>query len=69
MFKMTKYIYPFYKYCGNAHVSNSMALKFKDGDLVWAKIKGHPPWPAFVDSRNDDKKNKVTVRFYGSDEV
>ncbi|RDD47623.1 PC4 and SFRS1-interacting protein [Trichoplax sp. H2] len=46
-----------------------MASKFKDGDLVWAKIKGHPPWPAFVDSRNGVKKSKVTVRFFGSDEV
>ena len=26
--------------------------RFKEGDLVWAKMKGHPHWPAQV-SRGD----------------
>lgn len=25
-----------------------MPKKFQENDLVWAKMKGHPPWPARV---------------------
>lgn len=25
-----------------------MVANFKQGDLVWAKMKGFPPWPALV---------------------
>jgi len=26
----------------------SNRLNYKEGDLVWAKIRGFPPWPALV---------------------
>ena len=42
---------------------------FKEGDLVFAKIKGHPAWPARVSSAADDKGLKYHVFFYGTYET
>ena len=36
------------------------------GDLVFGKVKGYPPWPAKITSKN---KSKFNVCFYGTFEV
>ncbi|ESO04960.1 hypothetical protein HELRODRAFT_111417 [Helobdella robusta] len=47
--------------------------KFNRGDLVWARVKGFPPWPAKVTKPKDDDIKIPTsgthefVTFYGSD--
>lgn len=44
--------------------------RFKYGDRVFAKVKGHPSWPAIVDSV--DRTNKIikyNVIFYGTEET
>uniref|UniRef100_A0A1L8DMX9 Putative the pwwp domain part of the hepatoma derived growth factor n=1 Tax=Nyssomyia neivai TaxID=330878 RepID=A0A1L8DMX9_9DIPT len=40
---------------------------FKIGDLVFAKVKGYPPWPAKISKIM--AKNKYTVSFYGTGET
>lgn len=49
--------------------------EFGHGELVWAKIKGHPMWPAFVmDEKHADacgletpvREGSVPVQFFGS---
>lgn len=43
---------------------------FKVGDLVGAKVKGHPIWPGFIEEVNNlNNKCKYTVRFFGSSET
>ena len=46
-----------------------MEKKFKKGEVVWAKVRGFPWWPAVVKSTNlkitkqndDDKENRQTL--------
>eukprot|EP00029_Vermamoeba_vermiformis_P010636 TRINITY_DN563_c0_g1_i1.p1 TRINITY_DN563_c0_g1~~TRINITY_DN563_c0_g1_i1.p1 ORF type:complete len:435 (+),score=146.35 TRINITY_DN563_c0_g1_i1:71-1375(+) len=49
-------------------------MSFKDGDLVWAKIKGYPYWPAKVLARSkappkvlksEHRSSDLLVRFFG----
>ena len=42
---------------------------FKDGDLVFAKVKGYPAWPARVSQPVDEKGLKYHVFFYGTYET
>ena len=42
---------------------------FKEGDLVFAKVKGYPAWPARVSSPADEKGLKYHVFFYGTYET
>lgn len=50
-----------------------MAGEFKIGDLVWAKMKGYPPWPGKVVEpkpevkKPADKRPKQFVFFFGSE--
>ncbi|KAJ4781489.1 Hepatoma-derived growth factor-related protein 2 [Rhynchospora pubera] len=49
------------------------SLKFQLGDLVLAKVKGHPPWPAKISSSENwdmppDPK-KIFVEFFGTSEI
>lgn len=40
------------------HVNNENAvstINFKVGDIVWAKIKGHPHWPAEIKSMPSER--------------
>lgn len=48
-----------------------MALKFKSGDKVFAKVRGYPFWPARVEACADETPNKVKfhVYFYGTAET
>jgi hypothetical protein len=39
---------------------------FKDGDKVFAKIKGYPAWPAVILGKSGKKFN---VQFYGTGET
>lgn len=41
---------------------------FKIGDLVAAKVKGHPVWPAIVENV-EVAKRRYTVRFFGTDDT
>lgn len=34
-------------------------------EVVWAKVKGHPWWPAVVLSTNDCKHKRYRVNFIG----
>ena len=42
---------------------------FKINDLVFAKVKGYPPWPACVTYPNDAKGAQYKVHFYGTSET
>ena len=42
---------------------------FKEGDLVFAKVKGYPAWPARVSAPADEKGSKYHVFFYGTYET
>ncbi|XP_044749983.1 putative oxidoreductase GLYR1 homolog [Coccinella septempunctata] len=47
-----------------------MSSKFEVGDLVWAKMKGYPPWPAQVVNpppKKGSKKNCQWIYFFGSE--
>ncbi|XP_060530289.1 cytokine-like nuclear factor N-PAC [Cylas formicarius] len=43
-----------------------MQGNFKVGDLVWAKMKGSPPWPARVEKATTPRKGQVHVYYFGS---
>ncbi|XP_017076301.1 hepatoma-derived growth factor-related protein 2 [Drosophila eugracilis] len=43
------------------------AKSFSIGDLVFAKVKGYPPWPAKITKSNNNKK--YNVYFYGTGET
>lgn len=58
-----------------ATVFEDFQEEFRHGELVWAKIKGHPMWPAFViDEKHADAwgldapvhENTLAVQFFGS---
>ena len=42
---------------------------FADGDLVFAKVRGYPAWPARITSAADTKGSKFHVFFYGTHET
>ena len=42
---------------------------FKGGDLVFAKVKGYPAWPARVSQKADERGLKYHVFFYGTYET
>lgn len=49
-----------------------MAVKsYGPGDVVFAKVRGYPPWPARVDAVADETPNKMKfhVYFYGTGET
>ncbi|KAH8363008.1 hypothetical protein KR084_004380 [Drosophila pseudotakahashii] len=43
------------------------AKSYSIGDLVFAKVKGYPPWPAKITKSNNNKK--YNVYFYGTGET
>ncbi|XP_033162850.1 PC4 and SFRS1-interacting protein [Drosophila mauritiana] len=43
------------------------AASYSIGDLVFAKVKGYPPWPAKITKSNNNKK--YNVYFYGTGET
>ncbi|VDM65080.1 unnamed protein product [Strongylus vulgaris] len=41
----------------------------KPGDLIWAKMKGFPPWPAKVlEKDRDTPMSRIPVIFFGTGE-
>ncbi|KAK3926269.1 Hepatoma-derived growth factor [Frankliniella fusca] len=48
-----------------------MALKYKSGDKVFAKVRGYPYWPARIEACADETPNKMKyhVYFYGTAET
>ena len=42
---------------------------FAEGDLVFAKVRGYPPWPARISSAVDKKGQRFNVFFYGTYET
>merc|ERR1712156_795873 len=49
--------------------ANKGGPSFKRGDLVFAKVKGYPAWPARVTNPVDEKGLKYHVFFYGTYET
>ncbi|KAI5057949.1 hypothetical protein GOP47_0027964 [Adiantum capillus-veneris] len=58
-----------------ASVFEDFQEEFRHGELVWAKIKGHPMWPAFVvDDKHADvcgldapvRETTLSVQFFGT---
>nr|6KCO_A Chain A, LD23804p [Drosophila melanogaster]6KCO_B Chain B, LD23804p [Drosophila melanogaster]6KCO_C Chain C, LD23804p [Drosophila melanogaster]6KCO_D Chain D, LD23804p [Drosophila melanogaster]6KCO_E Chain E, LD23804p [Drosophila melanogaster]6KCO_F Chain F, LD23804p [Drosophila melanogaster]6KCO_G Chain G, LD23804p [Drosophila melanogaster]6KCO_H Chain H, LD23804p [Drosophila melanogaster]6KCO_I Chain I, LD23804p [Drosophila melanogaster]6KCO_J Chain J, LD23804p [Drosophila melanogaste len=43
------------------------SASYSIGDLVFAKVKGYPPWPAKITKSNNNKK--YNVYFYGTGET
>uniref|UniRef100_A0A8C3A0D0 PWWP domain-containing protein n=1 Tax=Cyclopterus lumpus TaxID=8103 RepID=A0A8C3A0D0_CYCLU len=41
----------------------------KQGDLVFAKMKGFPHWPARICKSDDGTKKRVSVFFYGTHQI
>ncbi|KAK2156576.1 hypothetical protein LSH36_209g01010 [Paralvinella palmiformis] len=53
------------------HTQDRMAREFKPGDLIFAKMKGYPHWPARVNLLPEGQtgpKNKLAIFFYGTHE-
>ncbi|XP_051161140.1 PC4 and SFRS1-interacting protein isoform X2 [Leptopilina boulardi] len=50
---------------------NRVQNKFARGDKVFAKVRGHPPWPAKIEEISEDnhKHPKFHVSFYGTQET
>uniref|UniRef100_A0A8C5K141 PC4 and SFRS1-interacting protein n=1 Tax=Jaculus jaculus TaxID=51337 RepID=A0A8C5K141_JACJA len=50
-----------------------MTCDFKPGDLIFAKMKGYPHWPAQVDEVPDGAvkppTNKLPIFFFGTHET
>lgn len=38
--------------------------KFKDGEIVWAKVKGHPWWPGMVLHFLINSESKYKFNFF-----
>jgi len=49
--------------------ASKTGLSFKSGDLVFAKVKGHPAWPAWVTNPAGEKGLKYHVLFFGTYET
>ena len=59
---------------GNKRTSGSAVKKesFKSGDLVFAKVKGHPHWPCRIDEVDEAKSLKMKryhIFFFGTHET
>nr|XP_028567469.1 PC4 and SFRS1-interacting protein isoform X3 [Podarcis muralis] len=58
---------------GGSTTSNNMSRDFKPGDLIFAKMKGYPHWPARVDEVPDGAvkppTNKMPIFFFGTHET
>ena len=39
--------------------------QFKHNELVWAKVTGHPWWPAQIHSNTDQSEQLYQVDFFG----
>lgn len=49
---------------------NALEANFKEGDLVGAKVKGHPLWPGYIEKVSFlSNRRKYTVRFFGSNDT
>ncbi|CAH3158788.1 unnamed protein product [Porites lobata] len=45
---------------------------FSPGQLVWAKMRGYPPWPAGIDLPGPEERmhaNKFAIFFFGTRET
>ena len=41
-------------------------ISFNVGEIIWAKIRGYPWWPAIITGAEDDnREKKYTVSFIG----
>uniref|UniRef100_A0A7N4PM80 PC4 and SFRS1-interacting protein n=2 Tax=Sarcophilus harrisii TaxID=9305 RepID=A0A7N4PM80_SARHA len=58
---------------GSAPAAVTMTYNFKPGDLIFAKMKGYPHWPARIDEVPDDvvkpPHNKLLIFFFGTHET
>ncbi|KAF7643834.1 hypothetical protein LDENG_00232460 [Lucifuga dentata] len=44
-------------------------IEFKPGDLVFAKMKGFPHWPARICKSEEGYKKRVPVFFFGTHQM
>ncbi|KAK6052303.1 PWWP domain protein [Cooperia oncophora] len=65
--RVTLFLY--YQYTKMDMQSSSSSTLPNPGDLVWAKMKGFPPWPAKVLEKDKDTPlSRIPVLFFGTGE-
>ena len=50
----------------HTRVLNVCTMSFHKGDIVFAKVRGHPYWPAQIDGV---EQSSYSVVFYGTQEM
>lgn len=53
-------------------LANTFGMSYSPGDLIWAKMRGYPHWPARIDLPAQDEKippKKYAIFFFGTHET
>lgn len=48
----------------NVHSNQIVKAAFQEGEVVWAKIRGHPFWPATIECFHYGRTQMIDVRWF-----